>query len=125
MNTYSEIKKKGKIKLYAKKLPYSLKKRFGKKDGYNQVEVDQVLSENFVDTVKHKAYSYAMFCTQEEFNRIKKGKQESDYDAMRLEIADICFHRSMDFSVNDIMEYASGDWGFNVDYQEYETDVAV
>ena len=124
MNTYSELKKKGKIKLYAKKLPYSLKKRFGKKDSYKQVEVDQALSDNFVDTVLHKGYSYAMFCAQDEFNRIEKDPVENDYDTMRTEIADICFHRPMEFSVNDIMEYASGDWGF-VDYQDKssETDM--
>ena len=127
MSTFTEIKKKGKIKLYAKKLPYSLKKRFGRKDHYIQAEVDQALTDNFVDTVSHNEYAYAMFCDQAEFSRIQQAQNTAkEYRQMRNEIATICFRRPVPFSVNEIMEYASGDWGF--DYprpDELETDLAV
>lgn len=124
MSRFSEIKKIGKIKLYAKKLPYHLKKRFGKKEVYSQLEVDQAVAENFVDTVAHCEYAYAMFCSDVEFKRICKEKHsKDDYGQMRLEIAQICFRRPTDFAVNDIMEYASSDWAF--DTQELETPVAV
>ncbi|MDH5324131.1 MAG: hypothetical protein OEZ68_14070 [Gammaproteobacteria bacterium] len=123
MSKFSEIKKIGKIKLYAKKLPYNLKKRFGKKASYSQMEVDQALADNFVDTVVHSAYAYAMFCNHSEFQRICKEQQfGDDYNAMRLEIAEICFRRPTEFVVDDIMEYSSGDWAF--DTQELD-DVAV
>lgn len=122
MSAVKEIKKKGKIKLFARKLPYSLKKHYGKKTTYKQLEVDRALVDNFVDAQTHRIYAYAMFCDRAEFMRSHK-EQSIDFNSLRAEISLICFHRGLEFSVDDIMEYAAGD--LSKERDRFETDLAI
>lgn len=101
---FNWIKKRAILKSYARQLPLSLKKRYGKHKRYSAAEIRaSIQKEGFDNSIIE--YAYAMFMSRTDFLGLKhKNRDLKDYAKLRKEIAKSFFGGNTSFTIHDILE---------------------
>ena len=103
---FNWLKKRAILKSYARQLPLSLKKRFGKHKRYSVEQIRASIQKEGFDN-SFIEYAYAMFMSRHEFGSLKhKNNNLEDYDTLRKEIAKSFFRGNTSFTIHDVLEYA-------------------
>ena len=103
---FNWIKKRAILKSYARQLPLSLKRRYGKHKRYSAEEIRASIQKEGFDN-SFIEYAYAMFMSRTDFLGLKHKNQDlEDYNTLRKEIAKSFFGGNMSFTIHDVLEAA-------------------
>ena len=111
MNLFSNFTRRRIIKKYARTLGALLKRRYGRAKAYTPGQVKTTVDNSRLPA-NDICIGYAMYLGQIDFDRIHRelGKQ-CDYQAMRQEIADVCFDGDSQFTVAQAIAYSEATGG--------------
>ena len=103
---FNWLKKRAILKSYARQLPLSLKKRFGKHKRYSAEQIRASIQKDGFDNSCIE-YAYAMFMSRTDFLGLKhKNKDLEDYNTLRKKIAKSFFGGNTSFTIHDVLQTA-------------------
>jgi hypothetical protein len=103
---FNWLKKRAILKSYARQLPLSLKKRFGKHKRYSVEQIRASIQKDGFDNSCIE-YAYAMFMSRTDFLGLKhKNKDFEDYNTLRKKIAKSFFGGNTSFTIHDVLQTA-------------------
>ncbi|MEJ2125221.1 MAG: hypothetical protein P8Y47_10570, partial [Alphaproteobacteria bacterium] len=89
------------INKYCNNIGPLLQRRYGLSKTYTIAQISKTVKAYRLSH-RHIQYAYAMFASKKTFEANYQDSEEAfDYDALRQEIADICFSGYRNFSVKD------------------------
>ncbi len=111
MSWFSEFWKRKAIKQYARRLGPQLKKSYGLSDGYTSKQIQKAVKRNRLQS-NYICFGYCMYLDRENFDAVHRERGEvCDYDAMRQDVANLCFAGYSGFSVAQAIAYGESHGG--------------